>query len=166
MKFLSPLMFFGLLACVSVPLPGVAKIPCGDPVEIREGLHKNYVESLRGWGLSDAGKLVEVYTNETFTHTWTLLTQKPGKATCVVSVGVGTLTVLLQDSTVEDSAGRMRIWVGVKNEKLNTFAFEIFVNRKDNSWQIKRTNGRTGAIMIMIEGSQWSEVLADDGRKT
>ncbi len=166
MKFLSPLLLLSLLACVSVPFPGVAEIPCGDPVKIRASLHAKYDEHLRGWGLSDAGKLVEVYSNETFSKTWTLLTQKPGEQVCVASVGVGTLTVLLQDSTFEDSAGRMRIWVGVKNENMNTFAFEIFVSGGDNSWQIKRTNGKTGVTIIMIEGIQWSEVLADDGRKT
>ena len=58
---------------------------CDDRAEIVEHLDQRYDEHQRGYGLTSAGAVLEVYRAES--GSWTLLITTPDGTTCAVAVG-------------------------------------------------------------------------------
>ena len=61
---------------------------CGDRTEMLKNLQQKYGETAHSIALSNAGGVLEVFTNPE-TGSWTILITNPGRPTCVAGAGKG-----------------------------------------------------------------------------
>lgn len=165
MRFVSPLLVLTLLACATPTEVPAQAIPCAEAEETRTKLGHKYHEARRGWGISNSGNLIELFSTEEKARSWTILKQTPGNVNvCVLDVGDGGVIYPLANNMDQDEDGYAVVWRGFANgPMIGISVYEFFVNETDMTWKVKRTT-RAGEIRIMAEGVMWVESNENLGR--
>jgi hypothetical protein len=82
-----------VIAALAILSPGAVRAqkatgpPCGDRKIIVRNLHHSFGEILVGYGLSNAGTIIEIYAGRA--GTWTMISTGPDRMTCIVATGEG-----------------------------------------------------------------------------
>jgi len=147
------------VGCTSIPSPAFSQDNvCALGTEMRESLLDNYNESQRGWGITTNNYLFQMFSREDADRSWSALQTNPKNAlqTCILAVGDNATAYSKDNGIQPDGQGRVLVWNGTGvSEVGDPYVFEVFVNKVDDTWLVKRTS--SSGIRIMATGTDWTE---------